>query len=208
MGDKVELAVDLAVQLYLTHEVGLCSELQSFESQLTRCERRIDEIALRLHSHPLDASNLRELTTFLKINTTLKHIGRTALRIGDQMQFDCQPQVLFPDNIQEIGSATSEMIRRAVSAGCEARGETAYAVRDLGDFVKRLCDETWVHLVAEMRETPKSFYSVLNALLLTRHLEQVAGYAADMARDILLWIREDHASLKVIPYAAGEDWPL
>lgn len=208
MGGKAELAIDLAVRFYLTHDVRLRSELQSIESQLTRCERHIDEIAIRLHSHPLDASNLRELSGYLKINTTLKYIGQTALRIGDQMQFDCQPQVLFPDNIREIGHATSEMIRRAVSARCEARGETACAVRDLGDFVKRLSDETWVYLVAQMRESPESFQSVLDALLLTRHLEQIAGYAANMARDILLWIREDHASLKVIPYAVGEVWPL
>jgi phosphate transport system protein len=204
MGGKAELAVDLAVQCYLTREVRLCSELPSIETQLSECERSIDEIAIQLHSHQaLNNSNLRPLAGYMKISTNLKHIGETALQIGDRILSDYQPRILFPENIQAIGTAASEMIHRAVNALCEADGDTADAVLDMSDIVKRISDETWVYLVAEIRESPQSSPSALNALLVTRNLEQVAGYAANMARDILFWVCGADPELRVVPQIGG-----
>lgn len=189
MGAKAEQSIDLAVQCYATRNGLLCSEILSLETEMAQRERNIDEIVLQLQvRHQPRKTDLRLLTACMKINANLKSIGILSVQIADLSLANHRPRTTLPVNIPGFGAAVSSMVRRALDAFVAPDGDIAEAVFDMGEIIRRRSGESWIHLVAEMRNSPESTDHALNAILIMRTLERMADHAALIAEDILFWM--------------------
>ena len=189
MGNRTEQSVDLAVECYLSRNAQLCPEVLSAESQISECERNIDEIIIQLHArHQLKSADLRLLTACAKINMHLRRIAEFALEAADLSLSDYRPRMPLPVNIRGIGAVASGMVRRAMDAFEGPDPDLADAVFDMAEIMHRKIGESWVYLAAEMRTSPEVIDQAIAALEVMQNLERVARYSAHIAEDTLFWI--------------------
>lgn len=189
MGQMAEQSVDLAVECYQSRNAQLCSEAISLEGEISQCERNIDEIVIQLQARNQPRStDLRMLTACTKISTHLRHIGELSLRAADVSLSGSEYRAMLPVNITGIGAVASGMVRRAMDAFERSNPEMADAIFDMAEIMRRRISESWVHLAAEMRNSPEVADQAINALLVVRNLERTADYSAHIADDTLFWV--------------------
>lgn len=191
MGAMAEQALDLAVQCFHARDPRLCSEVLSIESEMKRCGRQIDEIAIQLLAHAQEEeSDLRLLTACMKINTNLEHIGNLSVRIADLGLSDYRPRIDLPTEIPKMTAAATSMIRKVLRAFVDADGDLAEAVIRMSAILDRMNNDAWIRLVTEMHESPYAIDQSIAALMIVRNLELVSDHAKNIAESIIFWARD------------------
>lgn len=191
MGGMAESAVERATESYLRRDPQLCQSVFDREQQINFAEREIDELALDLLAmqQPM-AVDLRFVVAGLKINADLERVGDQAVNIAQRTLDLLQGEHAdIPVDIGRMAGTVSTMVRRALEAFVDGKADVAQAVLEMDNVVDRMKDESFVMLVARMKQDPLHTREYLDALLIARNLERVADHATNIAEDVIFWVR-------------------
>jgi len=177
MGGLAEQAVDRARQAYIDRDLARCQMVLEGESLINTAEREIDEAAFDLLAmqQPM-AVDLRFILAVTKINSDLERVGDQAVNIAERVMDMVElPAADLPVDIGRMGAAVSAMVRRALESFIEGKAELAQAVLEMDSVVDRMKDDAFIQLVKTMNQRPEVVRQALDALLVARNLERVAG---------------------------------
>lgn len=184
-------ALSLALEAYLTGDLGLCEHVKEIEAAINAAEREVDEMAYDLlaKEQPM-AIDLRFILAVIKINGDLERIGDQATNIAQRAQaLVGVPHIELPIDIPDMGEKVGVMIRTALQALLEADARLADEVLAMDDQVDEMNRLVQADLVDLMQRRPEVSAQALNAIIVSRNLERSADHATNIAEDVIFWVR-------------------
>jgi phosphate transport system protein len=184
-------AVDSAVDAYLQRDKGLCKYVKQNERAIDTAQRELDEMAYELlaKEQPM-AIDLRFILAVIKINSDLERIGDQSMgivrRTREMLKLDA---VDLPVDIASMGEFAGRMIRTALQSFLEGDAQLANSVREMDDEIDHMNRRALDDLLKFIAEQPGCTQQAMRAILVAKNLERIADHAANIATDVIFWIR-------------------
>ena len=191
MAALAQQAVETAVDAYLQRDKGLCKFVKQNETAINTAQRELDEMAYELlaKEQPM-AIDLRFILAVIKINGDLERIGDQAMgmvrRTREMLKL---PPVDLPVDFAAMGEFAARMIRSALQAFLEGDSQLAIEVRAMDDEIDHMNHRAHDELLRFIAEHPEYTQQAMRAVIVAKHLERIADHAANIATDVIFWIR-------------------
>jgi phosphate transport system protein len=157
------------------------------DSLLDGMEVELDEMCismLALHS-PI-ASDLRLITTAMKITHDLERVGDEATTIARRViELNTEPQLKPYIDISRMGLLALAMLKDALDAFVHGDSLKARAIVPRDKQVDQIHKQLRKELVNSMIENSASITRALNIMVISKSLERVADHAANIAEEVV-----------------------
>ena len=191
MAALAQQAVESAVDAYLLRDKNLCQFVKQNETAIDSAQRELDEMAYELlaKEQPM-AIDLRFILAVIKINDDLERIGDQSMGISRRTRDIMKTEpVELPVDFAAMGEVAGRMIRTAILSLLEGDARLADAVREMDDEIDRMNRRAQADLLKMIQEKPEATQQAMNGLMVSRSLERIADHAANIATDVIFWIR-------------------
>ena len=191
MAALAQQAVESAVDAYLLRDQSLCLYVKQNETAINSAQRELDEMAYELlaKEQPM-AIDLRFILAVIKINGDLERIGDQSMGISrrtrDVMKIE---PVELPVDFAAMGEVASRMIRTAILSLLEGDARIADSVREMDDEIDRMNRAAQTDLLKMIQDKPSCTQQAMIGMMVSRGLERIADHAANIATDVIFWIR-------------------
>jgi phosphate transport system protein len=150
-------------------------------------ELEIDHACLSLLALRQPAgSDLRFITTALKIVTDLERIGDLAVNIAKRaIELNDEPPLKPYIDIPRMASSVRSMVRRALDSFVARDPKNARAVLEADDAVDELNVQLFRELLTYMIEEPKNVTRALRITFIAKHLERIGDHATNIAQMVI-----------------------
>jgi len=190
MGALVEDRVHRAVQALMERELSEAEDVCKGDHEVNDLQIEIDDRCVKLLAlqQPM-ATDLRLITSAIKINADLERIGDQAVNIAESaMKVLTHSPVRPPADLRRIAEYAEKMTRESLDAFVRKDAVLARAVILRDDDVDRLKDKLFGELIATMVADPKSIPDALSFILISRNLERIADHATNIAEDVIFMV--------------------
>lgn len=189
----VEQVTDKACRALCDRAISLVEEVIRADDQINHDEVRLEEECLKILAlHQPVASDLRRITTVLKINADLERIGDLACNIAERAQCVHERESFpIPDGLTEMAERSIHMVRNAIDSFVQSNTRLALEVIQMDARV----DELNLQVIEELRELMKSDSAMVEPALhcfsAARHIERIADHAENIAEDVIYLVDGD-----------------
>lgn len=189
----VEKMIDNAARVLCEKQVDLVQEVLDADRYVNETEVEIEEECLKILAlHQPFASDLRRITTVLKINVELERMADLACNIAERAEcIHATPFFPVPDRLPEMVRRATMMTRMALDSFVESDASLAKKVIQCDDDV----DRDNLNIISELKELMKQDSSMVEPALhcfsASRHIERVADLAENIAEDVIYLVDGD-----------------
>jgi len=187
MGSFVETAIDNSIKAFINHDLELCKNIIKNDKTVDEMEKQVESKCLWLiaREQPI-ASDLRTITTALKIVTDMERIGDHASDIAElTMRINEKNTFADSSHIPQMATAAIEMVRSAVSAYVNFDLELAAETEQKDDVVDDYFNMIKQEVVEAFKTKPQDMDNTIDFLLLAKYLERIADHAVNICE----WVR-------------------
>ena len=190
MSGEAEAALALAVDALVQRDPAKARQVIANDRAIDDLEVEIEEQCIDLLAlHQPMASDLRMLTSALKIANDLERVGDHAVNIAQSAERLAQSRPITPEpEILEMARLAREMLAAALEAFI--RGDAA-AGRDVcrrDDQVDALHRSVFRILLTHMMEDAHMIGAGMELFLVSRNLERVADLATNIGEDVVFLV--------------------
>jgi phosphate transport system protein len=192
MSAWVERMVESVVRALVEHDSDLARRMIEQDREVNRLELDIDEMCVRMLAlRQPAASDLRFITTAMKIVTDLERIGDLAGNIASRViDLNLAEDRAMPSvDVQALGTAVRGLIRDAMDAFVERDADKAEKLRAVDDQIDELYWQYWRQLMAEVEKPTVHTHRAIELLFIVKHLERIADHAINIAEMVVFMVR-------------------
>lgn len=189
----VEKMIDNAARVLCEKQTELVQEVLDADRYVNETEVEIEEECLKILAlHQPFASDLRRITTVLKINVELERMADLACNIAERAAcIHATAAFPVPDRLPEMVRRATMMTRMALDSFVESDATLAKKVIQCDDDV----DRDNLNIISELKELMKLDSSMVEPALhcfsASRHIERVADLAENIAEDVIYLVDGD-----------------
>lgn len=191
LAELAELAVRTALEALATSEKDLADDVFTLDQEIYALQIEIERTCGDLIAlHAPVASDLRTITTSLKITTDLDRIGRYAKDIAEialQLPSETGWYGKLP-GLPRMVDATIEMVDQATNAFLRRDDESVRDMAVADDRVDELYEETFRSIVAFMDDGSLNAEIGSRYILVARYLERIADHAVNIGERVLYMV--------------------
>ena len=189
----VEKMISDASRALVDREIELADEVISRDDHVNNEDVEIEEECLKILAlHQPVASDLRQVSTMLKINSDLERIADLACNLAERAQCLHQyPYFPIPDQLPEMARLSTEMVRKALNSFVNLDLGLAEDVILMDPKVDQLNREVIAEMKNMMAESNELIESALHCFSAARHLERIGDHAENIAEDVIYLISGD-----------------
>jgi phosphate transport system protein len=191
MGSKVEEAIRLALKSLVDRDSKLARQVIQSDRDINDLEIEVDEMCHRLLAlHQPMASDMRFVTSAMKINSDLERMGDMAVNIAERALTlnEVAPLKPFID-IPHMAAIAQEMVKVSLDSLVNKDPVSAKKVCERDDEVDNLNDQIIRELISYMLEDRANIKRALDLILVSRYLERVADHATNIAEDVIYMVQ-------------------
>lgn len=183
--------IQLSVRSLVERRTDLADRVIETDQQVDAQDIRIEEECLKLLAlHQPVATDLRWLTTVIKVNGELERMADLACNIAERTKaLDLHPLFPVPDELNEMVAAVSEMVREALDAFVEGDAAKAVTVMESDDHVDALNRVVIANLLDRMQEDSEHIVPAMQCFSASRHLERIGDLAENLGEEIIYLVR-------------------
>ncbi len=199
MGSYVEKAIDDSISALKDNDFERCQKIIDDDKKVDEMERAIESQCLWLiaRQQPV-ASDLRKITTALKIITDMERIGDHAADIADlAMRISEQKVFADADMIFQMAKEAIKMVNSAVSAYVNFDMELANATEEKDDIVDDYFNAIKLKLAEVFSSQPQNMDIAIDFLLIAKYLERIADHAVNICEWVHFSQTGEHKSKKI-----------
>jgi phosphate transport system protein len=191
MGGLVEGQIADAVEALVQRDTALARQVVERDQEVNRMDVESDERCIRLLAlHQPTASDLRFITTGLKITTDLERIGDNAVNIAERaIELNDEPQVKPYVDLPRMADIAQSMVKDSIDAFMRQDTELADQVIDRDDEVDALNRQVYRELLSYMAEEPATIARATRILFVSKNLERVADHATNIAEMVVYMVK-------------------
>jgi phosphate transport system protein len=191
MASRAEEQIGLAVRGLKDRKQEMACEVLDKEAAINRLDIEIDDMALRLLAlrQPM-ATDLRFITSAMKIGSDLERIGDLAVNIAERtLELLKFPQLKPLIDIPRMAEMSQEMVRDALNAFVNGDAVLAKNVCERDDQVDQLNNQIFRELLTFMMADTTTIPRAVDLILVGRHLERIADHATNIGEDVIYMVR-------------------
>ncbi len=204
MGSLVEDAIRKSVRSLVERDRPLATEVIDGDAIVNAMDVEIEEECIRfLAIWQPTGSNLRFVTTAVKIITDLERMGDLAVDICERsIELLDEPQLKPYIDLPRMAEAAQKMLKDSLDAFVARDDELAMKVCEADDFVDNLNQQIFNELLIYMLQDPKNIARAVRLTYVAKYLERVADHATNIAEMVVYLVKG-----KVIRHMACEVRP-
>jgi phosphate transport system protein len=190
MGAMVEERVHMAIQALMERNQGAAEAIVKGDVEVNELQIEIDDRCLKLLAlqQPM-ASDLRLITSAMKINADLERIGDQAVNIAENaIKMLAAPPLKPLLDLTRMAEMAERMTRDSLDAFVRRDVTLAREVLAQDDEVDALKDTIFRVLLTYMMADPGTIERALSLILISRNLERIADHATNIAEDVIFLV--------------------
>ena len=201
MGGFVEESIRKSVAALVERDRNLAIEVIDGDAIVNNFDVEIEEECIRfLAIWQPTGSNLRLITTAIKIITDLERMGDLAVDICERtIELSDEPPLKPYIDIPRMAEAAQKMLKDSLDAFVARDSELALSVCAADDFVDNLNHQIFNELLVYMLQDPKNISRAVRLTYITKYLERIADHATNIAEMVVYMVKG-----KVIRHTACE----
>ena len=187
MAALVQEALSDAVQSLVKRDSELAQKTFAAEDRINKLEIEIDDMCLKLLAlkQPM-ATDLRFITSAMKIITDLERMGDQAVNIAERaISLNQEPQLKPYIDIPRMADITQSMVRDVLNAFVNRDSKLARSVCERDDVVDAINDQVFRELLTYMMTDTKTITRAVHLMIVSRCLERIADHATNIAEDVI-----------------------
>jgi phosphate transport system protein len=191
MASRAEEQIGLAVRGLKDRKQEMACEVLEKEEAINRLDIEIDDMAMRLLAlrQPM-ATDLRFITSAMKIGSDLERIGDLAVNIAERtLELLKFPQLKPLIDIPRMAEMAQEMVRDALNAFINGDADLAKNVCQRDDQVDQLNNQIFRELLTFMMADATTIPRAVDLILVGRHLERIADHATNIGEDVIYMVK-------------------
>lgn len=191
MGAKVEALISGSIRALLDRDSALAEHVVKADQDVNRLEVEIDELCRRILAlRQPAASDLRLITTALKIVTDLERIGDLAVSIADRvLELNQVPPLKPYVDTPKLAELAQQQLKRALDSFVEADVAKAQEVLQGDDLLDALYFKLFNELLGYMMEDSKNIRRAMALMFIAKHLERIGDHAINVAEMVVYMVR-------------------
>lgn len=191
MGAKVEALIAQSMRAVIDRDSALAEHVMQADQDVNRLEVDIDELCRRILAlRQPAASDLRLITTALKIVTDLERIGDLAVNIAQRARELNQAPPLKPYvDAPKLAELAQQQVKRALDAFVSADAAKAVEVLEGDELVDALYLKVFNELLGYMMEDSRNIRRATALMFIAKHLERIADHATNVAEMVVYMVR-------------------
>jgi len=201
MGSLVEDAIRKSIKALVERDRDLALAVIDGDHVINTYDVEIEEECIRLLAiwQPT-GSNLRFITTGIKIITDLERMGDLAVDICERtIELLEEPQLKPYIDIPRMAEASQKMLKDSLDAFVSKDPENALKVCEADDFVDNLNNQIFNELLVYMLQDPKNISRAVRLTYVAKYLERIGDHATNIAEMVVYMVKG-----KVIRHMACE----
>jgi len=187
MGAKVEKQLADSMRALTERDSELAAAAEKADLDTNRLEVEIDDLCRRILAlRQPAASDLRFITTALKIVTDIERCGDLAVNIAERTQELNQvpPLQTFPD-LPRLSELAQSRLAGALDAFVAASVEQAEVVLKGDELLDALYHKIFNDLLGHMMEDTRNIRRATSLMFVAKHLERVGDHATNIAEMVI-----------------------
>lgn len=186
-GGMVEAGVREAVRALVEGDAVPARRIIEQDSRINALENEIDEECIRLLAlRQPKASDLRLITTTMKINTDLERMGDLAVDIAERaVELTAEPPIKPYIDIPRMADAARGMVKDALDAFVRGDAAMARSVINRDDEVDALTVQIFNELMIFMVREPSIIPRATRITYVAKYLERLADHATNIAEMVI-----------------------
>jgi phosphate transport system protein len=191
MGGLVERQIANAVQSLVERDSELARRTIARDAEVNRMDIDTDALCIRLLAlRQPAASDLRFITTGLKITTDLERIGDMAVNICERvLELNHEPVLKPYIDIPRMATLAQSMVKDSLDAFVNNDTDLAERVIARDDEVDQLNYQIFRELLSYMAEEPRTISRATRVLFVSKYLERIADHATNIAEMVVFMVK-------------------
>ncbi|MGE5174667.1 MAG: phosphate signaling complex protein PhoU [Betaproteobacteria bacterium] len=201
MGGFVEDAIRKSMKALVERDRDLAIQVIDGDAIVNNFDVEIEEECIKfLALWQPTGSNLRFVTTAIKIITDLERMGDLAVDICERaMELLDEPPLKPYIDLPRMAEAAQKMLKDSLDAFVAKDADLAMTVCEADDFVDNLNQQIFNELLLYMLKDPKNISRAVRLTYITKYLERIADHATNIAEMVVFLVKG-----KVIRHMACE----
>lgn len=191
MGARVEEMLATSMRAYTERDAHLAQTTLASDRLIDQLEIEIDELCLQILAkrQPV-ASDLRLITTTLKLVTDLERIGDLCVNICERVtELKDDSTSLGTTLIPRIADVARGMLHDTLDAFVAGDSRKAEEVMERDHVVDAHYAQLFPELVAHMMANPKLVFRSTRLLSVGKYLERIADHATNIAEMVVFMVK-------------------
>ena len=191
MGGLVEEAIQKSIKALVERNSKLGADVIDSDRLVNTLDVDIEDECIRLLAlwQP-SGSNLRFITTAIKIITDLERMGDLAVDICERaIELNEEPPLKPYIDIPRMAEASQGMLKRSLDAFVAGDAESAMQVCKDDDFVDELNYQIFNELLLFMIQDPKNISRAVRITYIAKYIERIADHATNIAEMVVFMVK-------------------
>ena len=190
MGVMVQGLIHKAVESVKKQDQKMAEEVIKEDDKVDQLELEIDEKCIEMIAlRQPEASDLRFLTTAMRMVTDLERIGDLAEdiaeRVGDLVDTPLVKQLV---DIPKMAKLAQDSIGTVLDSFVNREAQKVKKVWENEKEINRMRDAVREELSQTMSRDPSTVPSAIPLLLISRHLERISDHITNIAEDLVYMV--------------------
>ena len=186
MSSRSEAAVNNSIKALVERDDDLARRVKEDDDQIDHLEQEVDAACVALLAKAPLATQLRLITSAMKIARDLERVGDEATTIARRsLELSEEPQLKPYVDIPRMATMAMAMLNDAIGAFIDGDTVRARAVIPRDKEVDQLNKQLHRELVSFMIEKPSTITRCLNLMTISKALERIADHAKNVAEDVV-----------------------
>jgi phosphate transport system protein len=191
MGGLVEQALAAGVRAMTERDAEQAEKVRTRDREINRMEVEIDGMCRRILAlRQPAASDLRFITTALKIVTDLERMGDLAVNVAERALDLAKAPPLGPlHDLAKLADLSEAQLKKALDAFVSGDVAKAEEVMQGDDLLDTLYLKIFNDLLGLMMEDSKNIRRATSIMFAAKHLERFGDHATNLAEMVIYMVR-------------------
>ena len=191
MGGRVQTMIAECVLALSERDSKLAEHVLKSDIAVNRLELEIDDLCRKIIAlRQPAASDLRLITTAVKIVTDLERVGDLAVNIAERV-IDLNTSEAMPiyEDLPRLAELAQDQLENALEAFVKGDVAQAEQVLKSDDFLDALFVKLFNDLLQLMMEDSKTIRRATSLLFVAKHLERIGDHATNVAEMVIYLVK-------------------
>ncbi len=200
MAGQVETAIAGAAEALIKNDIPLAQQVMGGDEIVDDMEKKIEHLCLKLllQQQPV-ATDLRRVSTALKMTTDLERIGDQAADIAElTLKLGNTDNIHIPQMAKAVIRMVTESINAYVNNDEKLANEVISEDDRVDELFVKIRDEL-IEMAADSREKGKKVgEQAIDLLMIAKYFERIGDHAVNIAEWVIFSVTGVHKNAKII----------
>jgi phosphate transport system protein len=191
LGGLVETEIAGSMKALAERDSAAAESVIASDREVNRREVEVDESCRRLLAlRQPAASDLRFITTALKIVVDLERMGDLAVNIAERaLDLNASPALRPLHDLSRLGELGQQQLRRSLDAFVDGDVAKAEQVIKDDDLLDALYAKVFNEYLGYMMEDSRNIRRATSLMFVAKHLERLGDHATNVAEMVIYMVR-------------------